>query len=87
MHTSMPQLNCALQVWLRHWPRERLLVLRAEDYFSDSQTTVERVIQFLGLRPLDDASKTQACFGVLGVMMMGHESAVLCRVGCVFVAT
>ena len=32
-----------LEVWLRHLPRSHVLVLKAEDYFSDSMGTLQKV--------------------------------------------
>ena len=37
--------------WLRHYPRERLCVVRSEDLFEEPQRAYERVVSFLGLRP------------------------------------
>jgi hypothetical protein len=38
-----------LQNWLRHFPREQLLVLRSEDMFADPQGAFDDVCAFLGL--------------------------------------
>jgi sulfotransferase family protein len=38
-----------LRRWWTHVPRERLLVLRAEDLFDDLERTYSRVLEFLGL--------------------------------------
>lgn len=35
--------------WLRHFPRDQLLVLRSEDLFRNAQETFSRVLAFLGL--------------------------------------
>jgi hypothetical protein len=45
-----------LERWLRHFPRERLLVLRAEDLLARPAETYAETLEFLGLRPfqLDD---------------------------------
>jgi Sulfotransferase domain len=40
-----------LRRWWGHVPRERLLVLRAEDLFGDLEGTYARVLEFLGLPP------------------------------------
>jgi hypothetical protein len=40
-----------LETWLRHFPREQLLVIRSEDFFDDPGTTVAQVIEYLGLPP------------------------------------
>lgn len=40
-----------LERYWAHFPRERLLVLRAEDLFADPAGTVKRVLDFLGLDP------------------------------------
>lgn len=37
--------------WLRHIPQDRLLAVRAEDYFSDNERTVRRVLEFLHVTP------------------------------------
>jgi hypothetical protein len=41
-----------LRRWWTHMPRERLLVLRAEDLFGDLERTYARVLEFLGLPQL-----------------------------------
>jgi Sulfotransferase domain len=38
-----------LSRWLRHVPRERLLVLRSEDLYADPAAVYARVLRFLGL--------------------------------------
>ncbi len=38
-----------LERWAKPFPRDQMLVLRAEDLFADPQTTVCRVLAFLGL--------------------------------------
>lgn len=38
-----------LKEWLRHYPREQLLVLEAEQMFEDPQKVVNQVCEFLGL--------------------------------------
>ena len=38
--------------WLRAFGRHRLLILRAEDYWADTQHTLKAVFAFLGVRPL-----------------------------------
>lgn len=38
-----------VQAWLEHFPREQLLVLRAEDLYEDTQATFDEVCDFLGL--------------------------------------
>jgi hypothetical protein len=40
-----------LQVWRRHFPREQLLVLQSEAFYSDPTAVVARVVSFLGLPP------------------------------------
>jgi sulfotransferase family protein len=40
-----------LRRWWAHVPRERMLVLRAEDLFGDLEGTHARVLEFLGLPP------------------------------------
>jgi hypothetical protein len=45
-----------LESWFVHFPREQLLVLRAEDFFARPSEVFAEVLAFLGLRPwkLDD---------------------------------
>lgn len=38
-----------LSRWLEHFPRERMLLLRAEDLYTDSAGVTRRVLDFLGL--------------------------------------
>jgi hypothetical protein len=40
-----------LREWLRHYPREQLLVLRSEDFYADPQRAYDEVLAFLGLAP------------------------------------
>ena len=40
-----------LQLWLEHFLRENLLVLRTEDFWADGNRTANRVYDFLGLPP------------------------------------
>ena len=40
-----------LERWLAHFPREQLLVLRAEDFQARPDEVYERVFSFLGVRP------------------------------------
>ena len=40
-----------LEVWLRHFPREQVHVLRSEDLFGEPETTYADVLAFLELRP------------------------------------
>ncbi len=40
-----------LELWLSRYPRSQLLVLRAEDLFSDPATVYRRVLDFLGIEP------------------------------------
>jgi hypothetical protein len=42
-----------LERWLAHYPRERLLVVRAEDLFTDPATVIRTTTEFLGLAPRD----------------------------------
>lgn len=35
--------------WHRHFPKDSLLLLRAEDYFSDAHSTLRRVYEFVGV--------------------------------------
>ncbi len=45
-----------LSRWLEHFPRERFLLLRAEDLYADSHAATRRVLAFLDL---PDAPETQ----------------------------
>lgn len=38
-----------LEAWFEHFPREQMLVLKSEDYFSDSADTLNRIFDFLDL--------------------------------------
>jgi hypothetical protein len=40
-----------LERWFDHFPRKRLLILRAEDYFVRPAETHAEVLEFLGVRP------------------------------------
>lgn len=40
-----------LEPYLRHFRRERLLILRSEDLFTDPQSVYDEVLEFLGLEP------------------------------------
>ncbi|MGH3012701.1 MAG: sulfotransferase domain-containing protein [Gaiellaceae bacterium] len=40
-----------LERWFDHFPRKRLLIVRAEDYFSGPAEIHEEVLEFLGVRP------------------------------------
>jgi Sulfotransferase domain len=40
-----------LERWWQHVPRERLLVLRSEDMFTDTGAAYARAVEFLGLEP------------------------------------
>jgi Sulfotransferase domain len=40
-----------LEVWLQHFPRQQVLVLRSEDFFADPELVLGSVLQFLGLPP------------------------------------
>jgi hypothetical protein len=39
-----------LERWLRHFPRERLLILRSEDLFADETDAYGRILHFLDVR-------------------------------------
>lgn len=47
-----------LQRWLAHFPRERMLILKAEDFFRAPQDCVDRVTGFLGLEQFTIADPT-----------------------------
>lgn len=40
-----------LRRWFAHFPREQILVLRAEDLYADPAATVDRATRYLGLPP------------------------------------
>jgi hypothetical protein len=40
-----------LERWFAHFPRERMLIIRAEDFFADPAGIYAEVLRFLGLRP------------------------------------
>ncbi|MEI6434727.1 MAG: sulfotransferase domain-containing protein, partial [Bacteroidota bacterium] len=42
-----------LSEWLKYFPREQLLIIRSEDYFSNSGQTFQEVFNFLGLPPAE----------------------------------
>jgi hypothetical protein len=42
-----------LRLWYDHFPREQMLVLRAEDFFADTPAAVHQVVGFLGLQQSD----------------------------------
>jgi hypothetical protein len=42
-----------LERWFEHFPREQLLVLRAEDFFARPEEILAQVFEFIGLRPWD----------------------------------
>lgn len=44
-----------IERWLRHYPRQRLLVVRSEDLFRQPRETYHRILDFLGL-PEDSAT-------------------------------
>ena len=41
--------------WRAHFPADRLLVVRSEDFFADPASVFRRVLEFLGLRPWEPA--------------------------------
>jgi hypothetical protein len=41
-----------LRRWFEAFAREQILVLASEDYYRDAQAVTDRVISFLGIRPL-----------------------------------
>lgn len=40
-----------LERWFRHVPRERIHVMRSEDFYADPATTYARLLEFLDLEP------------------------------------
>lgn len=46
-----------IQNWCAHFPREQLLVLRAEDLYGDTQVTFDQVCTFLGLPTVEMATQ------------------------------
>lgn len=49
-----------MQDWLRHWPREQLLLLRYDDYVSALPQHLAAVLAFLGVRQPGETSATWA---------------------------
>ena len=47
---------CCLQDWLRHWPRQQLLIIRYEDYISAVQQHLQAVLRFLDVQEPDEAT-------------------------------
>ena len=43
-----------LSDWFRYFSRGQMLVLRSKDYFSEPLSVLDRVLTFLGVRPLAD---------------------------------
>ena len=41
-----------IENWCKHFPPEQLLVIRAEDLYTDTQNAFDRVCAFLGLPPI-----------------------------------
>jgi hypothetical protein len=44
-----------LEVWLRHFPREQVLLLCSEDYYRDASPVFAEVLRFTGLSPWQPA--------------------------------
>lgn len=42
-----------IERWLKHFPRDAMLILKAEDMFASPQSTFDEVCNFLGLRPFE----------------------------------
>ena len=42
-----------LSEWLKYFPQEQILIIRSEDYFSNSGQTFQEVFRFLALPPAD----------------------------------
>lgn len=53
----------AWQDWLRHWPRQQLLVLRYEDYIAALPQHLKAVLAFLDVPEPADAGTIQAMTG------------------------
>lgn len=40
-----------LRNWLRYFPKEQFLILKSEDFFKNTQETMDKIFAFLGLPP------------------------------------
>lgn len=49
-YARQSEYDRALEVWLRHYPREQLLVIASEEYYAAPQEQLDRAATFLGLR-------------------------------------
>ncbi len=50
-YTERGRYAAQLRTWLTHYPEDRLLVLRSEDFYTDTPATFDRVVDFLQLDP------------------------------------
>ena len=53
-----------LKWWLDNWPRDQLLILRAEDFFDDTAAVMDEVTDFLRLDPFDWSQVVKTKFNV-----------------------
>jgi hypothetical protein len=45
-----------LERWLDRYPADRLLVIRSEDFFTDTAQSFHRIVDFIGLSPWEPRS-------------------------------
>ncbi|MGN6609419.1 MAG: sulfotransferase domain-containing protein [Jatrophihabitans sp.] len=64
-YVRQSEYDVALGRWLERYPRDRVLVLRSEDYYRDGAATLATAQQFLGLpvRAIGSASMRNAAEG------------------------
>jgi hypothetical protein len=48
-YTLQGEYDDGLEPWLERWPRDRVLVLRSEDFFTDAPAVLAAATEFLGL--------------------------------------
>jgi hypothetical protein len=51
-YLAQSEYDRGLQRWLEAYPRDRVLVLRSEDYYLDERATLSELREFLGLAPV-----------------------------------
>ena len=39
--------------WLEYFPREQLLIMKAEDFYADTSAAMNKITEFIGLAPID----------------------------------
>ncbi len=52
-YTDQSRYGASIEAWLRHWPREQLLVLRSEDMYADPAAVLAQTRMFVGLPAID----------------------------------